>query len=483
MAADDEACQELQGIRNRRDSWFREFPDQRAGRGKRGLAVPGTTAAPSCPIHHRLHLQKEDRDEGGAGQDKRVHFTVSLRYHEMELRGCYMSELQIAFTVRVPEEGFRWSDVNGPTRTELGDIVQDGDVRPPWLIGAPLGAQVPMRETHPLREEPALHRELALLPLGESRAFRDGVLRFANRYGTLTRGQLTLHIHQGEVPEIYRGESLFLWLREVQELKDTLELWNLAERAERDKEASVQLRELIVWDREGRTVCHRPGSAELWDKRDRLHEREQAFVNQRRRHARSEKGPTQPVDAVKAKITGMRSDLARELPQHGRAFLGEYVIAAEGHDDRFLPFWRSKRDLLGPARLRVAQVLSEKLAGNLQLGLQVDRPEGRLVTTLQPRDLRTALWTLFHQEVLGQRRLRQCLVCGSWFDATRTERRIYCSRRGSGCRQKASRLRKRARALENQGLPPERIAEEIGVGRALIEFLLDEKDAQEETPK
>src|SRR5438067_1522576 len=83
------------------------------------------------------------------------------------------------FRWSVPTGGFRWEEAMLPESKIKGS--KNG--RKEWVLtdGNPLGLPFMRRLYSPLRDHPALFRAFASLPMRE----RDGILVFANRFGTL----------------------------------------------------------------------------------------------------------------------------------------------------------------------------------------------------------------------------------------------------------------------------------------------------------
>jgi len=129
-----------------------------------------------------------------------------------------------------------------------------------------------------------------------------------------------------------------------------------------------------------------------------------------------------------------------------------------------------KKDVVAPARLMLARMVTEKLAGKVDFQLKGD--ERGFSLAIVPHDLLSALWMELLFEVLGRVRLRRCPICGTWFDASAAPQRVFCDSRGSGCRQRASRLRKQLRALLNEGKTLEEAARELKIDLPLADFLL-----------
>lgn len=142
---------------------------------------------------------------------------------------------EFAFLWRVPTAGVQLrADFFPPEHTlrRRGDDHGPG----PWLVPASPGDR---RQYAPL-DQTQLHRKFAKLKTDE------GIERFASRYGLLG------HSAHGVVGSPYgvvrSAESRARWTREIDELRATLELWDLVRRREPGKGASIDPDRLLVYE-------------------------------------------------------------------------------------------------------------------------------------------------------------------------------------------------------------------------------------------
>lgn len=136
----------------------------------------------------------------------------------------------------------------------MGEVFKDIDPRPPWLIGPPVGVKARTVSYHPLNECPGLHRTFAALPLE-----KEAILKFAQRYGRLTKGLVLVEERGKGVVASYRGEPLRFWLREIQDMRDALLLLDLLQGKSEVTPLEEGLQKVIVWQEDG--VYFQP-----WDK-------------------------------------------------------------------------------------------------------------------------------------------------------------------------------------------------------------------------
>lgn len=346
------------------------------------------------------------------------------------------------------EEYFQHADVAPPS--------------PPWLVGAPYDREERDRESYELwKESPGLHRAFAQLPLD-----KNAILEFANRWGRLTlSGQVLLRVEKGSVPQRFRAESLRFWRFAIQEMRDALLLWDLlgGPTGVPDEEG---LRQVIVW--EDGSVSFRPAGEKLW-----------FLYKQRARRSREaleamQKGDSQTAEAAERQFRHSGEQILKYLGQSQRAFLGIKPIGTVDSDQAFA-VWKARRDVVGPARWLLSRFITQHLEGKVDLVIE---PKGRgwgFSTALEPRDLLSAMWLELFFEVTGRTKLRQCPICGTFFDVTSSPRRVYCDSRGSGCRQKAARMRKKLIQRLDAGMGLERAAAELGMDAEKAEFLLRSK--------
>jgi len=353
-----------------------------------------------------------------------------------------------SFSWEVPLKGFKWVGPEWkepPFEWEPGYTYIRGaadlplpaeDESPPWLVTVEPRPHV--RLYFPLEEEPGLYRKFARL-----RFDQDSILRFANHYGELGAQTVPLKGPPWRAGQLetryYEGESLHRWRLEIQEMRDTLELWDSL--GGRDGEPDIRrLKQLIVWN--GEYVWYLPGGfkahREFYSKYDRP------------------LGPSELDDVIR---------------DFGRAVFYQTLIAGPGSQDWFLKEWLAKHDVIGPARQQLAVTINRKLRGSVSPLVQLlGKPnQGQtLHTTLVPRTLLAAMWLQLYFDITGKRRLKQCIICGTYFDATKDPRQLYCRSRGTACRKKAYRIREKVR----QGKSIEQVAREANVSVETIRLLM-----------
>ena len=343
------------------------------------------------------------------------------------------------------EEYFHYADMVPPS--------------PPWLVGAPYDREERDRESYELwKKNPGLHRAFAQLLLDEG-----AILEFANRWGRLTlSGQVLLRVEKGSVPQRFRAESLRFWKFAIQEMWDALLLWDLlgGPTGVPDEEG---LRQVIVW--ENGSVSFRPAGEKLW-----------FLYKQRARRSREareamQKGDSQRAEAAERQFRYSGEQILKYLEQSQRAFLGIRPIGTIDSDQAFA-IWKSSRDVVGPARWLLSRFITRHLEGKVDLVIEPKRGGWSFSTALEPRDLLSAMWLELFFEVTGRTNLKQCPICGTFFDVTSSPRRVYCDRHGSGCRQKAARMRKKLAQLLDTGIGLEKAAAELGIDPEKAGFLL-----------
>jgi len=336
------------------------------------------------------------------------------------------------------------------------DMVPPG---PPWLVGVSYDREGLDRESYELwKENPGLHRAFAQLLLD-----KGAILEFANRWGRLTlSGQVLLRVEKGGVPQRFRAESLRFWKFAIQEMRDALLLWDLlgGPTGVPDEQG---LRQVIVW--ENGSVSFRPAGEKLW-----------FLYKQRARRSREtleamQKGDSQMAEAAERQFRHSGEQILKYLEQSQRAFLGIKPIGTVDSDQAFA-VWKARRDVVGPARWLLSRFITQHLEGKVDLVIEPKRGGWGFSTALEPRDLLSAMWLQLFFEVTGRTKLRQCPICGTFFDVTSSPRRIYCDSRGSGCRQKAARMRKKLIQLIDAGIGIEKAAAELGMDAEKAEFLL-----------
>jgi hypothetical protein len=126
-------------------------------------------------------------------------------------------------------------------------------------------------------------------------------------------------------------------------------------------------------------------------------------------------------------------------------------------------------DLVRPAVIFVHYLIHENLWHEVGPVLVWDYKRNRTVRQDMPRSLLGAIYLSFAQEVMFQRKPRQCPVCGMWFElspvAGRSLRRTRSDREtcSSACRSRAYRLRQAsARQMFTDGQSVKAIAKALG---------------------
>ena len=378
-----------------------------------------------------------------------------------------MGDITLQFEWEVPEEGFRWVDeasrgTTGTTFT-LGGVLKDIDPRPPWLIGPPVGARARTVSYHPLNECPGLYRTFADLPLE-----KEAILEFAQRYGRLTKG-LVLVEERGEKPlTTYYAEPWYFWLREIQDMRDALLLFDLLQGKSEATPLEEGLQKVIVWQEDG--VYFQPWDKELRSLYTDMLGYYESAADRLRKLTLAGKGDLESVKQPERIALDLGRRISKALEQKGRAYLAPKLIACPTFYGEQFQVWKRTRDVVAPARLLLARMVTEKLVGKVDFQLKGD--ERGFSLAIVPQNLLSALWLALLFEILGKVRLRQCPICGTWFDASAAPQRVFCDSRGSGCRQRASRLRKKLKALLNEGKTLQEAARELEIDFPLADFLL-----------
>ena len=376
-----------------------------------------------------------------------------------------MAELELRFSWWRPRRGFKL--VQGPEYAI--EAYAEGAIEkphgPPWLVSLPRPENDADKEPLLLKKElPGLHQEFADLSFEV-----EVILKFANRYGRLTRyGQVMLRKQAAALAELYAGESLHFWRHCIQEMRDAVLLWRLlgGPTGVPDEQG---LRQLIVWEED--EVWFRPAGEKLWFLfKQRSHWSHRFGEAQRR-------GEKEEAEHARRQMEYSGKQILKYLAGTDRAFLGMKPIAsADSGVEGFLQ-WREKRDVVQPARWLLCNMISQNLEGRVELVVEPAKVGGYR-TVLEPQDLLAAMWLQLYFETTGRTRLSQCPVCGAWFDATHSPQRIYCDRRGSGCRQKAARLRKKLKELLTEGKTLEEAAGELKMDVVKANFLLSTAKTQ-----
>lgn len=269
------------------------------------------------------------------------------------------------------------------------------------MLQAKPGAR--FRTYQPLREEPALFRNLA-----EVEPTADGVLAFANRYGRLGR---PVEVAFPMAMRIERAEPLAAWDRRVGDLREAVEVWEAARSGDQ-----AMLSRLFAWDENGSVVNY------LWERppgRIRLPNMP-AIAS---RHQSPELlASFQPGDLTRPALVWLARSLSDWMSSER---LASPVLAWDPSRDR-VTFEDRPWSLFGAAYLQLA-------------------------------------WAVATWGTTREKQYRRCAVCSRWFEiappASRNTRQT-CS---DACRVRLYRdRRERARELYVEGKTPAAIVKELG---------------------
>jgi hypothetical protein len=127
-------------------------------------------------------------------------------------------------------------------------------------------------------------------------------------------------------------------------------------------------------------------------------------------------------------------------------------------------------DLRPAARAILMGVISAKLEQGFN-GQVSESPGkiGKMELHMAPRQRLVGLWFQFADEVTGNFTPDKCFICDKWLRPTKHRDRIYC---GDNCKVQACKLRKKARAMQEQGKSTQAIAEKLKISEEKVERLL-----------
>jgi hypothetical protein len=283
----------------------------------------------------------------------------------------------------VPKEGFRWIETSEFTPNDPDPPISPHRTR--WLTDlVPMGGWYERQRYQPLEEYPALFRTFADIPATE-----EGVLAFANKYGSL--GDCKPIVLDGHGPESQRttgyGELLLTWIEQIHAMQRGIEVWDAFVAGDLSK-----LRQVIHVDKDGERIR------------------------------------------------------AMYLDKGERGTSGVLIFDSENYPLDLSPFI-SSTDVRYPAQFYVQQIINERLQKHTSpIRLLYVPKENRLRIHVRPTNLLGCLWLQFARAIDGNRDYRRCRECGDWLEisltANRTSR-LFCS---DACRAKAYRERKKSRS-------------------------------------
>jgi hypothetical protein len=284
----------------------------------------------------------------------------------------------------------------------------------------------------------------------------DGVRQFADRFGLLGLGgesegavMVVLKSH----PEVSArlvlewadgnrrgpsgtGELLSAWQRQLQELRQAVDLWSAVREAESGDGA--KLARCVKWRRKN-LVCY-------------------------------DSNPDLPIPPPDARLFGLRP---APRSARGTAAIGDddthrssAVIASARLNSEWLKLFRIG-DCLMPAKYYLQKTVNENLRNRvspqLLWNVRRNRPHG-LALFFVPQSLIGLMWLQLAQAVNGNKQYRQCLACKTWMLISRetTGKRSSRSSCSNACRMKVYYGRiVQARNLRRQGLSIAQIADRL----------------------
>jgi hypothetical protein len=290
------------------------------------------------------------------------------------------------------------------------------------------------------------------LTLANAACTEDGIQQFANQYGLLglaeTEGDVGVVLKSdaeastGLMLEwadgnrrgaLGRGELLSAWQRQLQELRQAVNLWSAVREAESGDGAS--LARCVQWPRKN-------------------------FVYY-------DSHPDLPIPPAYAQLFGLRP-----APRSARVAAAVSdddtrrsiaVIASAQLNSEWLKLFRVG-DCLMPAKYYLQKTVNEhlrnRISPQLLWNVRRSRPQG-LALSFVPQSLIGLMWLQLAQAVNGNKQYRQCLACKTWMlisreTAGKRSSRFTCS---NACRMKVYYGRIiQARNLRRQGLSVRQIA-------------------------
>ena len=397
-----------------------------------------------------------------------------------------MSNRQYVFIWQVAGNGHEWLD---------GSLFKGGDVAETAtrvLVRKQPGREIKHHYYKPLRQETALFRQFANLPVDET-----AIVEFADRFGLLT-GSDEVVSKKGPVSSKLTGKSgrrFFVRGGDTREsiidhilrLKTCVTLWEKVLANDKPFLDSV-----IVFG-----VDDAPWSADAnTNSLDPVHTMGQWGSASVRF---SETGVIVPAgdyssDVSGSKIAGRNRGKhdpfgqlgtghiseTMELEPSASFYIGERIAygffpePCEGHEIRGFGMTLPLHSIDWRNSIALAQALiTTEITRNLSRGLlPVIQPHGNIgwgELRFVPRCLIDAIWLQFAEAVCGNKNYRQCLVCGKPFelspDTARTSR-LFCS---DSCKMHSYRQRKTKTAnLWDQGVSVQEIAEAVGSDEAYV---------------
>jgi hypothetical protein len=289
-----------------------------------------------------------------------------------------------------------------------------------WRLAeiCPPAGQPSTRLYEPLRDFTGL-----FLTLADTEPTRDGIVKFASRFGCLGGSQpsppnQTVQNKAGRTARL-TAEPWELWQRQISDLQQASQLWQWCQVGDMESLAAH-----IRWEES-------PGG-----------ERAVSYVS----HAEADDG---------------------ETTASGHVATREPIAARTFHPERL--DWFRPGDLMLPALVYAQDKINTRLSALVGPRLLREAGEVRLALRLVPRTLLGALWLQFAQAIAEDKAFRRCAECGLWFELSpsvgRKDKR-FCS---GACRTRAHRgRREKAWQLHKQGRSARDIARELDSDAATV---------------
>jgi len=263
------------------------------------------------------------------------------------------------FLWRLPADGFEW--------VRAKPVLSD-ETRKDWFL---VEKRVPPLRTNvykPLESCTGLFRTFA-----ETSATREGILQFANLYGSLGEPWSQGIIQTGEKTQpVLTGENFMGWKSEILLMHELVLLWDAARAGDTNT-----LKRFINWNN-GAVFCE-----------------------------------------VRTAITEKRK-----------------LLAAPGLNPEILARFKP-HDVIQPARYALQKITNEQLVNHPATPRLLWNKRADLQLFMCPRTLNAALWVQFASAVGSNHSYRMCEACGKWFqvgpDGDRRADAEFCS---NSCRQK-----------------------------------------------
>jgi len=247
------------------------------------------------------------------------------------------------FSWSVPKKGYTWVKIH-PDATEKSE----------GLFLVEKYGEPKRRIYSPLEDEPELFSRFAKLEPTSTKA----ILKFANKYGNLTKGNLIVPDSHNKIEKPINIEPFKLWCNEISEFALTYRIWRCLEE-QRFEDLGLYIR---------------------WDKIDGT-----------------------DVFYVISPFSNSR-----------------YLTANNPQSEAIFNTF-TQNDLIAPAKFFLQTILSRKLKGGISL-MPLEDSSWNLYPYIMPDNLLRALWLQMYLAVTGEKTFIQCEWCGYLLEVTEKTR-------------------------------------------------------------